>query len=50
MIKDSNSIAPNGVRVKVTRKHVGQEYVYTIDHPADKAAEIGFEKAFGTKP
>lgn len=44
------SIAPKGVRVKVTPSHGGQGYVCPIDLPAYKAAEAGFESAFGKKP
>ena len=44
------SIAPKGVRVKVTPMHGGQGYVCPIDIPAYKAAEKGFELAFGKRP
>ena len=44
------SIAPKGVRVKVTPMHGGQGYVCPIDIPAYKAAERGFEIAFGKRP
>ena len=44
------SIAPMGVRVKITPMHGGQGYVCPIDIPAYKAAEHGFELAFGKKP
>ena len=44
------SIAPATVQVKVTPMHGGQGYVFPIDHPAYRAAEKGFEKAFGRKP
>ena len=44
------SIAPKGVRVKVTPMHGGQGYVCPIDIPAYKAAEHGFEIAFGKRP
>ena len=44
------SIAPKSVKVKVTPMHGGQGYVCPIDLPAYRAAEIGFEKAFGKKP
>ena len=44
------SIAPKGVRVKVTPMHGGQGYVCPIDIPAYKAAEKGFEAAFGKRP
>ena len=43
-------IAPPTVEVKVTPLHGGQGYVCPIDHPAYRAAERGFEKAFGQKP
>lgn len=45
-----NSIAPDYVKVKVTPMHGGEGYVCPIDMPAYKAAEKGFEKAFGKKP
>ena len=44
------TIAPTGVRVKVTPMHGGQGYVCPIDIPAYKAAEKGFETAFGKRP
>lgn len=44
------SIAPVGVRVQVTPMHGGQGYVCPIDIPAYKAAEHGFEVAFGCRP
>ncbi|MEE1090441.1 MAG: dipeptidase [Paludibacteraceae bacterium] len=44
------SIAPKSVKVKVTPMHGGQGYVCPIDLPAYKAAEAGFEIAFGKKP
>ena len=44
------SIAPESVDVKVTPLHGGQGYVCPIDHPAYRAAEHGFETAFGKKP
>lgn len=43
-------IAPTGVRVKVTPLHGGQGYVCPIDIPEYKAAEKGFEIAFGKRP
>lgn len=43
-------IAPAGVRVDITPMHGGQGYVCPIDIPAYKAAEHGFEIAFGKKP
>lgn len=44
------SIAPDYVRVKMTPMHGGEGYVCPITLPAYKAAEKGFEKAFGKKP
>ena len=44
------TLAPRGVRVKVTPMHGGQGYVCPIDLPAYKAAEQGFEIAFGKRP
>ena len=44
------SIAPAGVRVDITPMHGGQGYVCPIDIPAYKAAEHGFEVAFGKRP
>ncbi|MBR6354964.1 MAG: dipeptidase [Paludibacteraceae bacterium] len=44
------TIAPRGVRVKVMPMHGGQGYVCPIDIPAYKAAEKGFELAFGKRP
>ena len=44
------AIAPDCVKVKVTPMHGGEGYVCPITLPAYKAAEKGFEKAFGQKP
>lgn len=44
------SIAPDSVQVKVTPMHGGEGYVCPITLPAYKAAEKGFEIAFGKKP
>lgn len=44
------SIAPSGVRVTVTPMHGGQGYLCPLDMPAYKAAEKGFEVAFGKRP
>ncbi len=44
------TLAPAGVRVRVTPMHGGQGYVCPIDIPAYKAAERGFEEAFGKRP
>lgn len=43
-------IAPEYVQVKVTPMHGGEGYVCPITLPAYKAAEKGFEIAFGKKP
>lgn len=43
-------IAPKSVRVEVTPMHGGQGYVCPIDLPEYKAAEKGFEQAFGKRP
>ena len=43
-------IAPKSVKVKVEFLHGGAPYVSPTDLPAYKAAEAGFEKAFGKKP
>ncbi len=45
-----HAIKPNGVRLTVTPMHGGQGYVCPIDIPAYKAAEKGFEVAFGKRP
>jgi acetylornithine deacetylase/succinyl-diaminopimelate desuccinylase-like protein len=44
------SLAPASVKVRITPMHGGQGYVCPITLPAYKAAEAGFEKAFGKKP
>lgn len=44
------SVAPDCVMVKVTPLHGGEGYVCPISLPAYKAAEAGFEKAFGRRP
>lgn len=43
-------IAPKSVSVKVDFVHGGESYVCPITLPAYKAAEKGYEKAFGKKP
>ena len=43
-------IAPQGVKVKVDYLHGGEGYVCPISLPAYKAAERGFEVAFGQRP
>lgn len=45
-----DKLAPKGVRVTVTPMHGGQGYVCPIDLPEYKAAEKGFETAFGVQP
>ena len=44
------TIKPVGVRLTITPMHGGQGYVCPIDIPAYKAAEHGFEIAFGKRP
>ena len=44
------SIAPKSVKVKVDSLHGGQAYVCPIDLPAQKAAELAFEKVYGKTP
>lgn len=44
------SVAPDCVRVEVRPMHGGEGYVCPITLPAYKAAERGFEKAFGRRP
>ena len=44
------SVAPDCVKVNITPMHGGEGYVCPITLPAYKAAEKGFEKAFGKKP
>ena len=44
------SVAPDCVRVEVRSMHGGEGYVCPITLPAYKAAERGFEKAFGRRP
>lgn len=44
------SIAPEGVKVKVTSLHGGQGYVSPIDSAAYQAASKAVEKTFGKKP
>lgn len=43
-------IAPKGISVKVDYLHGGEGYVCPITHPAYRAAEKGFEQAFGKRP
>ncbi len=44
------ALAPESVRIEVTPMHGGQGYVCPIDLPEYKAAEAGFELAFGKRP
>jgi acetylornithine deacetylase/succinyl-diaminopimelate desuccinylase-like protein len=44
------SLAPEGVKVKVTSLHGGQGYVAPIDTSAYKAASMAVEKTFAKKP
>ncbi len=44
------SIAPAGVKVKVSPHHGGQGYVTPIDNTAYQAAEKAYEKTFGKTP
>ncbi|MCL6274744.1 dipeptidase [Muricauda sp. 2012CJ35-5] len=48
--KHFESIAPKGVKVKVTPHHGGQGYVTPIDSLGYKAASMAMEKTFGKKP
>lgn len=48
--KHFESIAPEGVRVKVKPHHGGQAYVTPIDSVGYKAAEKAYEKTFGKTP
>ncbi|HPE83342.1 MAG TPA: dipeptidase [Aequorivita sp.] len=48
--KHFESIAPEGVRVKVTPHHGGQAYVTPIDNIGYKAAEKAYEETFGKTP
>ena len=48
--KHFQSRAPKSVKVKITFSHGGHGYVCPISLPAYKAAEQGFEQAFGKRP
>lgn len=50
MIDYLRSVAPRYVKINVVHKHDGDAYVCPIDLPAYKAAEKGFEIAFGKQP
>lgn len=49
-VKHFESIAPKGVRVKVTPHHGGEPVVTPTDSIAYKAASLSYEKTFGKKP
>ncbi|HEY5689390.1 MAG TPA: dipeptidase [Yeosuana sp.] len=48
--KHFESIAPKGVKVKVTPHHGGQGYVTPIDTIGYQAASMAYEATFGKKP
>ena len=48
--KHFKSIAPKGVKVKVTPHHGGQGYVTPIDNIGYQAASKAYEQTFGKKP
>ena len=50
MIDHLRRIAPAGVQIEITSMHGGESYVCPIDLPAYKAAEKGYEVAFGKRP
>lgn len=50
MIDHLRRIAPAGVQIEITSMHGGESYVCPIDLPAYKAAEKGYEEAFGKRP
>ena len=50
MIDHLHRIAPAGVQIEITSMHGGESYVCPIDLPAYKAAEKGYEEAFGKRP
>ena len=49
-IKHFESIAPKGVKVKVTPHHGGQAYVTPIDSIGYQAAAAAYEESFAVKP
>ncbi|MDO4880709.1 MAG: dipeptidase [Capnocytophaga sp.] len=49
-VKHFESIAPKGVRVKVSPHHGGQAYITPIDYVGYKAAAKAYEKTFGKAP
>ena len=48
--KHFTSLAPKGVRVKVTPHHGGQAYVTPIDSIGYQAAALAYAESFGVKP
>lgn len=50
MIDHLRRITPAGVQIEITSMHGGESYVCPIDLPAYKAAEKGYEEAFGKRP
>jgi len=48
--KHFTSLAPKGVRVKVTPHHGGQAYVTPIDSIGYQAAALAYGESFGVKP
>lgn len=48
--KHLENIAPASVKIDVNFLHGGDSYVCPVDLPWYKAAEAGYEKAFGKKP
>ncbi len=50
MIDHLRRIVPAGVQIEITSMHGGESYVCPIDLPAYKAAEKGYEEAFGKRP
>jgi acetylornithine deacetylase/succinyl-diaminopimelate desuccinylase-like protein len=49
-VRHFESIAPKGVRVKVTPHHGGEPVVTPTDSIAYRAASLSYEKTFGKKP
>ena len=50
MIDHFRRVVPDTVQVKIEAIHGGESYVCPIDIPAYKAAEKGYEEAFGKRP
>ena len=49
MGENKNTVAPRSVKVKVSPMHGGESYVCPINLPAYRAAEKGYELAFGKR-